>query len=155
MKQNKRTSEEIKNAIIKYFEENEETFNDCMEELDSYNGYLGDDRYYSMYEFDEFMQGLTPSEVLQRTFYGGDEDTKNADGIRGEFNPNREYFFYNGYGNLCSTDYKDYTGHLDHYAIEAMQENRSYIDTIDNTTELSELFDELDESEKEPDEVAI
>ena len=40
-----KTYEEKINAIIEYFENNEETFNDCIEELDSYNGYLGDDRY--------------------------------------------------------------------------------------------------------------
>lgn len=39
--------------IKAYFEENEEIFNACIEELDSYNGYLGDDRYYPMDELDE------------------------------------------------------------------------------------------------------
>ena len=36
--------------IIIYFKEHEELFNDCIEELDSYNGYLGDNRYYCMDE---------------------------------------------------------------------------------------------------------
>ena len=40
--------ERIIEKIVEYFKENESVFNDCIEELDSYNGYLGDDRYYSM-----------------------------------------------------------------------------------------------------------
>ena len=52
---------------------------------------------------------------------------------------------YNGYGNLVSTDYKDYSAHLDEYAIEEMSENRCYIDTIESDSELSSLFDELEQ----------
>jgi len=31
--------------IIEFFSENEDIFNACIEELDSYNGYLEDDNY--------------------------------------------------------------------------------------------------------------
>lgn len=135
--------------IIAYFEENEEIFNQCIEELDSYNGYLCDDRYYSMDELDEFYNGTDPLEILRRAYYGRDDDTWHTDAsgnkIYGEFNPNREYFYYNGYGNLVSSDYKDYSDKLDNYVIESMSENRCYIDTIDSDDELRELFDELEE----------
>lgn len=134
--------------IIAYFEENPETFNRCIEELDSYNGYLNDDRYYSMDELNEFYSGTDPIELLQRAYFGRDDDTWTTDShgnkTYGEFNPNREYFYYNGYGNLVSSDYKDYSVHLDHYAIESMSENRAYIDTIEDNGELSALFDELE-----------
>lgn len=143
----------IINKIIEYFENNEEMFNSCMEELDSYNGYLNDDRYYSMDELDELYNGSEPLEILRRAYYGHDADTWTTDsrGERtyGEFNPNRDYFTFNGYGNLISTDYKDYSAHLDRYAIEAMSENRSYIDTIESDDELSALFDELEQDESE------
>lgn len=142
----------VKN-IIHFFNVNEELFNQCIEELDAYNGYLGDDRYYSMDELDEFYIGTEPSEILRRAFYGYDEDTytMNSNGSveHGQFNPNREFFRYNGYGNLVSSDYKDYSALLDHYAIEAMSENRCYIDSIDNDEELSALFDELEQEENE------
>ena len=144
----KRTTEEITADIIEYFENNEDVFNDCMEELDSYNGYLGDDRYYPMDELDELHNGTEPSEILRRAFYGYDEDTSatDRDGNKtyGAFNPNREYFRYNGYGNLVSADYKDYSGMLEPFAIEVMRENRDYIDSIDDNEELSALFDELE-----------
>jgi hypothetical protein len=143
-----RTREDIIKSIIEYFKENEEIFNECMEELDSYNGYLGDDRYYEMYMLDKFYHDTKPTELLERVFYGYDEDTSTEDNHT-EFNPNREYFRYNGYGNLVSADYKDYSAHLDHWAIENMEENRTEVDAIDNNSELLELFDKLEESENE------
>lgn len=150
-KETTRTPEEIAADIIAYFEENGDIFTDCIEELDSYNGYLGDDRYYSMDELDEFYNGVEPSEILRRAFYGYDSETYTTDGSGnreyGAFNPNRDYFTYNGYGNLVSADYKDYSAHLDRYAVEAMTENRSYIDTIDREDELTALFDELEEAQ--------
>lgn len=88
-----RTREEVVADILTYFEENEDTFTACLEELDSYNGYLGDDRYFDMEELAEF--------------------------------------------------YHD-ADHLDHYAVDAMQEDRAELPTIDDTPELSDLFDELD-----------
>ena len=148
-----RTPEEITADIIAYFENNEDVFNDCMEELDNYNGYLSDDRYYSMDELDEFYNGVEPSEILSRAFYGYDSETYTTDssGNReyGAFNPNRDYFTYNGYGNLVSADYKNYSDKLDHYAVEEMSENRHYIDSIDNDEELTALFDELEAATEE------
>ncbi len=66
--------------------------------IDINNGYQGEvngDNYiYRMTDFDEIMGGeIAPSELAYRIFYGGD------------FNPNHNYFWYNGYGNLCSSDY--------------------------------------------------
>lgn len=143
-----RTTEEVTADIIKYFQDNEDVFNDCMEELDGYNGYLGDNRYYLMDELDEFYRDSDPLEILRRAYYGRDDNTWTTDSsdnkTYGEFNPNRDYFYYNGYGNLVSSDYKDYFHLLDNYAIEAMNENRCYIDSIDNDEELTALFDELE-----------
>ena len=149
----KRTKEAVIADIIKYFKENEDVFNDCMEELDSYNGYLDDDRYYDMEELNDIYSGQEPQEILFRAFYGFDSDTwttdSRGDKTYGAFNPNREYFYFNGYGNLVSSDYKDYSGKLDEYAIEAMSENRNYIDSIENDDILADLFDELEEVEEE------
>lgn len=138
--------------IIEYFENNEEIFNSCIEELDSYNGYLSDNRYYEMDLLNEFYSGCDPIELLQRAYYGHDADSwhtgSRGEKIYGEFNPNRDYFTYDGYGNLISSDYKDYSPQLYSYAIEAMSENRYYIDSIDSDNELSALFDELEDEEQ-------
>ena len=148
----KRTKEAIIADIIKYFEENEDVFNDCMEDMDSYNGYLGDDRYYDMEELNDIYSGQEPQEILFRAFYGFDADTwttdSRGDKTYGAFNPNREYFYFNGYGNLVSSDYKDYSDKLDGYAIEAMGEGRNYIDSIEDDDILADLFDELEEIEE-------
>lgn len=148
-----RTPEEITADIIEYFENNEDIFNDCIEELDSYNVWLGDARYYPMEELEEFFADYDPLEILYRAYYGYSEDTWTKDS-RGDkkyeaFNPNQNYFYFNGYGNLVSSDYKDYSTYLDRYAIEAMSENRRYIDTIDDNEELFALFDELEAAAEE------
>ena len=149
---NTTNKEQAINNIIEFFKNNEDDFNTAIEELDSYNGYLGDDRYSSMDEIDEFYSGTEPTEILRRAFYGHDEDiyTTDAHGNReyGAFNPNRGYFTCNGYGNLVSADYKDYSAHLDRWAIESMRENRAYVDTIDKNPELSELFNTLEECDE-------
>lgn len=151
-----RTFEEITADIIRYFAENDDVFTDCIEELDDYNGYLGDDRYYSMDELDEVYRDSDPLEILRRAYYGRDNDTWTTDSSGNktycEFNPNRDYFYYNGYGNLVSSDYKDYSAHLDNCAIEAMSENRSYIDSIGNDEELTAFFDEIEAFEEDDNE---
>ena len=136
--------------IIEYFNNNEEVFNAAIEELDGYNGWLNGDRYYGMECLTEFYAGADPIELLNRAYFGRDDDTWTTDssGNRtyGSFDPNRNYFYYNGYGNFVSSDFKDYTGYIDVYTVEAMSENRQYIDTIsdNNYFELCVLFDELE-----------
>lgn len=145
--------EQTIHKIIEYFENNEDVFNSCIEELDNYNGYLNDDRYYEMEMLNDFYASTEPIELLNRAFFGHDDDTWTTDAsgnkIYGEFNPNREYFYYNGYGNLISSNYKDYSAHLDKYVIESMLEHRNYIDTIDDDNTLSTLFDELEKATEE------
>ena len=146
------TREEKINAIIKYFEENETVFNDCIEELDSWNGYLNDDRYYNMDELDDLMQGKSATDLLNMAFFGRDDDTYRTDSAGnkeyGAFNPNRDYFSFNGYGNLVSSDYKDYSAYNDKFAVEEMADTRDFIYAIDDNEELAALFDALEDSDK-------
>lgn len=143
-----KTRLQVINAIIGLFEGNADLFNACIEELDSYNGYLGDDRYYEMDMLADFYCDCKPIELLERAFYGYDEDDYHTDSYGreeyGAFNPNRDYFRYNGYGNLVSADYKDYSNYLDDWAIEQMAKYRADIYSIDADPELSALFDELE-----------
>lgn len=137
--------------IQAYFEENEEIFNSCVEELDIETGFLSDDRYYEMVTLNEHFYTTDPIDILYRAFYGYDEDNYTTDSYGnktyGAFNPNREYFYYNGYGNLVSTNYKDYSAHLDTWLIEEMCDYRMEITAITDNEELSALFDELGECE--------
>lgn len=138
-------NENIIEKIIDYLKENEEVFNNLIEDLDSYNGYLGDDRYYFMDDLNDLYSGSAPTEILTRAFYGYDATYGNES--REAFNPNREYFYFNGYGNLVSSDDKDYSDRLDEYFIEECAKYRAHLYTIDNDATLTELFDQLEESE--------
>ena len=51
-----------------------------------------DDEIIEMERFDEICEGMTPSDIARSIFYG-------------DFNPNHEYFHFNGYGNFESTNY--------------------------------------------------
>ena len=139
--------------ILAYFEENEELFNQCIEELDSYNGFLGDNRYYDMEMINEFYNGIEPTEILTRAFYGRDNESWHTNGHGekeyGAFNPNRNYFYYNGYGNFVSTDYKDYSAYLDENTVQEMSDYRNQIYSIDDDCDIAELFDELEQDEEE------
>lgn len=146
------TREQVIDTILEYFKNNEDVFNDCIEELDTCNGYLGDDRYYNMDELPELLSGYDPIELLNRAYFGNDENDFYYDRYDekhyNSFNPNRDYFRFNGYGNLCSTNYKNYSDHLDTYVVEEMSKYRNDIYSIDENIELSELFDRLENTEE-------
>ena len=132
----KTTANIIEEMIMRYFDRYPDALEEIIEELDSWNGYLGDDRYYYMEDINEIFYDSDPVEILSRAFYGYDEDNKDS-----SFNPNREYFTFNGYGNLVSSDYKDYSGFNDRWLVEAIEDNRPHIDSLDNYEELIALFD--------------
>jgi hypothetical protein len=123
--------EKKKEMLMELFKNDEQLFNSTIEELDSYNGYLGDDRYYEMEYLNEFYNSVEPLELLQRAYFGRDDDNyitdSNGNKTYSEFNPNRDYFYYNGYGNLVSSDYKDYSYKLDNYFIDALLENYNHL----------------------------
>lgn len=152
MKNEKRTQEAITTDIIRYFKENEEVFNNCVEEMNDYNGYLGDDRWYNMDELPELIDTSDPVGLLNKAYFGNDLDDWHTDEhgqkYYNSFNPNREYFRFNGYGNFQSSDWKDYSDYMDKYAIKAMSENRNNIDSIDENETLITLFDELEEAKE-------
>lgn len=139
--------ENIINKIKEYFTENEEIFNSAFEELNVYNGYAQDDIWYDMDMLDEFLSGNDATDILLLAYNGYDTSyTVDASGQKqyGEFNPNADYFRFNGYGNLVSSWYKDYTDYIDRHTVLEMLDNRDEIDTIRENSELSEMFNELE-----------
>lgn len=133
---------EVIEKILAYFEENNDIFNCCIEELDGWNGYLGDDRWNDMDEIDDIFSSETPSYILARAYYGSDV-------CDGEFRPCANYFRTDGYGNLVSSDYCDYSNYNTAQTVEDMAANRDNIDTIADKEELEQLFDELENAEDE------
>ena len=109
--------------LMNYYRENNEDFANDIEELDEWTGCLYDDKIYPMECLNEFFQGTEPVEILMRAFYGYDEPYKNGDPSK-PFNPNRNYFYFNGYGNLVSINEKDYSDYLDNDFIQDIIDNR-------------------------------
>lgn len=136
-----RTEKEIRQELKDLFEEDNALFNETIEELDSYNGYLGNDRYYFMENLTDYIDKSDLwNSLIYRMFYGRDDDCYITNS-QGE----KEYYYYDGYGNLVSSDDKDYSNYLDDYFIDDLLENRSYL-SLD--TDVEALLDELENAEQ-------
>ena len=141
---------ELREKLIDYFKDNEEDMNDVMEQLDSWNGFLGDDAYFPMDELYDFYNISNRDDfdnLMARIFYGHDDE--NGDGSA--FCPNRDYFYYNGYGNLVSSDYKDYTDKLDDYFIDNLIENYNSLTLPDGVEEIFEEYENQDDDNDDSD----
>lgn len=101
--EDKNIKNEKENRTMKTYDEKVETIKNIIEGMDEsdavalHNEYCYetndyDDEIIEMERFDEICEGMTPSDIANHIFYG-------------DFNPNHEYFHYNGYGNFESTDY--------------------------------------------------
>ena len=90
----------IENRMVKYWKAHNDSFSRVCEELDSYDGFLDDNRCYPMDELDDLLCGKKPSEVLQMV------DTDN-------FNYNDDFFYCDIYG-IRSTNEKDYSNYVDY-----------------------------------------
>lgn len=103
--------------ITNYLEENEDEFIAIIEELDSWNGYLDGDRWEDMDYLDEYLYNEKPLDLILlgrnsgRDFYPGDN-----------------YFRFDVYGNLESTNYKDYNDYISDYFIDDILENYQGLD---------------------------
>ena len=136
-----------KKEIVEFFKNNNDLFCDCVEELNDCDEFLYEDRYYGMEFLNEFFAGKEPIEIIDRAFYGYDDSfttNKKGEYIYKEFNPRRKYFKFNRYGNLVSSNRKDYAWRLNNDLIEEFKENREWIYSIDNNPELKEMFDKLE-----------
>lgn len=138
-------------TLLNYYKEHEEDFNHDIEELDSYNGILGDNRIEDMDILDEIYQGTEVTEILRRAYFGHDDDTwheENGERVYGKFNPNRDYFYFNGYGNLVSTDYKDYSDYLDLDYVQDIVDNYEHLNMIVWAQEIIDNYDEDGDSDE-------
>ena len=132
------------NELLGFYKQNDEAFVNDIEELDNYNGYLGDYHLFDMDELNDLYQNEEPLEILCRSFFGYDDDNSTPD-QRAPFNPNREYFYFNGYANLVSTDYRDYSDFLDDEFVRNIIENESNLDLSDEAQEIIEKYEDQEE----------
>lgn len=75
-----------------------------------YANNMYDDEVFGMDRFSEFYESYDAEEVARRCFYGHDEY-----GEETSFNPNRDYFYLNGYGNPVSFDFVGYNEFKDEF----------------------------------------
>ena len=101
--ENKNIKNEKENKTMKTYNEKVEAIKNIIEDMDDsdavalHNEYCYETNDYDneiieMERFDEICEGMTPSDIANHIFYG-------------DFNPNHEYFHYDGYGNFESTNY--------------------------------------------------
>lgn len=134
----------LQQELLDFYKQNDEAFVNDIEELDSWNGYLGDYHIFDMEELNDIYQDEEPIEILYRSFFGYDDDDSTPD-HKAPFNPNREYFYFNGYANLVSTDYRDYSDFLDDEFVRNIIENESNLDLSDEAQEIIEKYEDQEE----------
>ena len=131
----------MKNTIKRYLLNNMETTRELVNELNSWDECLDFLEVLYMEDLDYYLEGCTPSEILNKMFYG-------------DFNPNDSYFKFNAYDNLESFNEWDleerYKMYIDEI-IEALLKNMDRIEIYDD--ELKDLlikyrFD-IDEEDEE------
>ena len=132
--------------LLNYYKENEKDFNHDIEEMDDWNGYLGSGRIEPMKELDVIYQSKEATEILRRAFFGYDDAYAKSE-QRATFNPNRDYFYFNGYGNLVSTDELDYSDYLDVDCVQDIIDNESHLCLSDGAQEIIDSYDEPKEME--------
>ena len=138
--------------LMNYYQQNEDDFNNDIEELDSWDGILGDNRLEPMEDLDEHYHGQDVTEILNRADFGHDDDSwheENGEKVYGPFCPNREYFYFNGYGNLVSTDFKDYSGFLNEDTIQDIIDHEGKLSLSDGAQEIIDNYEEEEEEEHE------
>ena len=142
---NNNIKNEKENRTMKTYDEKVEAIKNiiaCMGESDAvalHNEYCYktndyDDEIIEMERFDEICEGMTPSDIARSIFYG-------------DFNPNHDYFHFNGYGNFESTDCPTdwiYPGDI---AREVVDREKSF-----RNDEIQEEIDSWNEENDEEDE---
>ena len=108
---------------------------DIVGQLNGLNGSFETYTLYDMDDFDMVMEGCTPTEVVQRTFFGC-------------FNPNDDYFFFNGYANLESIYEWEMEGHFEPIIdeiVDSMLYNYDdlYIDDVNLNRLVGEYLEEM------------
>ena len=139
-------------TLLNYYQEHEDDFNRDIEELDCWSGILGDSRVKQMDRLDEIYQGKEATEILRRAYFGRDDDSyyydENGKRFYGEFNPNRDYFYFYGYENLVSTDKRYYSDYLDIYNVQDIIDNECYLCLSDGAQEIIDNYDEDGDSDE-------
>ena len=110
----------IKDVMVDILKRDDDLFVEACTELDSWNGFLGDDRCYNMSDIDDLLCGKKPSEII--------------DMITKDFDSSCEWFYFGIYGLESCDDI------VSHYR-DAYYESDVLESLIDNYNHISEMTD--------------
>ena len=104
-----------------------------------------DDEIMTAYELEEYAKNQDPMYLLNRFYFGCDEGRKETSA-----NPNRNYFSFDGYGNIISFDYiyNKYADEFYNIDIDALVD---YIVNNENALfcdEIQEILDNANDEEE-------
>lgn len=109
-------------ALTKYYESHQQDFAHDLEQLDDWNGRLGDDRLIPMNQLEYYLAGKSPLEIFQTALRGENEEDSRP------FNMDDDYFFFDGYGNFVSTNCRDYNEtYLDESTVREILDNINHL----------------------------
>ena len=119
-------AQHVREAIAEVLDDNTDAFVNVCEELDNWNGFLGDARCYDMSEIDDFFDKT--SDFLDKM---------------GDFNSDDEFFYFDlGYVTTASDKYDVYSDEVSvDDIIDAIEDCYNHIDITDTTlNELCEIL---------------
>lgn len=125
-------------AMLEMLRTDDDLTCEICDELDSWNGFLGDDRCYWMSELDDILYGKKPSEII--------------DMITSDFDSSCDWFYFSIYGlESCDSKVDHY---LDSFSHEDILDN--YLDNMGHCNvsnsdfeELAEIYDTYTEDDME------
>lgn len=127
------TGEQFERDVKKLLKEDKNLLNEVAMEVNSWCGCLGDDEIIDMDYLNDYFVGSDPIDILLKAYNGYDEDG-------GQFNPNNNYFYFNGYANFVSCNDRDYTDYLDDI-VDNMIINMGKIDLPSEIQDLRDVID--------------
>lgn len=115
---------------------NSDMLMELVQEVNSWDNSLEHLSYIDMELLDDYLIGLTPTEIANRIHYG-------------DFNPNDDYFNFNGYANLVSWSQWEYEAELTTYKYEIVDRFIELYEDGHVETTYQEILDILDDDIEE------
>lgn len=109
--------------------------------------YRYDDEIMTDYEMEEYAKTQDVMNILNRFYFGNDDGQENTSA-----NPNRNFFTFNGYGNIISFDYI-YNKYADEFYYVDVDEMIDYIIENEDSLYCDEIQSILDEDMEDSEEV--
>ena len=109
---------------------------ELVQEVNSWDGSLDYLECIDMELLDDYLIGLTPTEIANKIHYG-------------DFNPNNDYFRFNGYANLVSLSQLEYEEELDSFEEEIVERFIELYEDGHIETTYQEILDILDDDIEE------